>query len=196
MNRNWLAALTLSLALAACSGDRIVLVPDPDGKVGRIEVSTQSGSQILSQANTQTTVSGTSAPSQPKAVSQGDIERTWAKALSAMPDLPRVYQLYFKTGTSELSPAGEVELPKVLDAVKNRANPVVLIAGHADAVGSEQLNIRVSRDRAQVIRDLLASKGVKASDMVVSSHGKRNPLVPTPDGVPEPRNRRVTVTVQ
>jgi len=32
--------------------------------------------------------------------------------------------------------------------------------------------------------------------VVVESHGKRNLLVPTPDETPEPRNRRVEITIR
>jgi outer membrane protein OmpA-like peptidoglycan-associated protein len=43
---------------------------------------------------------------------------------------------------------------------------------------------------------LLTAEGLNPSIFEIASHGKDNPLVPTGDQVPEPRNRRVEVTVR
>ena len=72
----------------------------------------------------------------------------------------------------------------------------VSISGHSDATGSVQLNDALSRQRADRVRTLLLERGVPARLIDVSSHGKGNPLITTPDGVPEPRNRRVMVVVR
>ena len=38
-----------------------------------------------------------------------------------------------------------------------------------------------------MIRNLLVRKGVEPDRLSVSSHGKGNPMVPTPEGVAEPK---------
>jgi outer membrane protein OmpA-like peptidoglycan-associated protein len=43
---------------------------------------------------------------------------------------------------------------------------------------------------------LLLKNGVDSKIILVSSHGKGNLLVPTPEGVAEARNRRVEVVVR
>jgi outer membrane protein OmpA-like peptidoglycan-associated protein len=50
--------------------------------------------------------------------------------------------------------------------------------------------------RARAVASILLGRGVDPSILDVSSHGKDNPLVPTGDQVPEPRNRRVEITVR
>lgn len=190
------AAAFLTLLSACADGDRVVLLADADGKVGKIEVSSAKGSQLLSQAGTGTVIQAGKAPSAPEAVSAETISTLWGDALKAMPERPVTFQLYFKTGTAELTPEGMAELPKVRALAASRRHVVLLITGHADAVGSDEVNIRISRERAEVVRALLVKDGMTARAVEVSSHGKRNPLVPTADGVAEPRNRRVTVTVQ
>ncbi|CAA7611635.1 conserved exported hypothetical protein [Magnetospirillum sp. LM-5] len=194
--RNAAAAALMTLLSACASGDRVVLLADPDGKVGKVEVSSAQGSQVLNQAGTGTVVQAGKAPSAPEAVPADTITKLWGDALRAMPDRPVTFQLYFKTGTAELTPEGLAELPKVRALAASRPHVVLLIAGHADAVGSDEVNIRISRERAESVRALLVKDGITARAVEVSSHGKRNPLVPTADGVAEPRNRRVTVTVQ
>ena len=43
---------------------------------------------------------------------------------------------------------------------------------------------------------LLRQQGLNLAALVVESHGERNLLVPTPDNVDEPRNRRVEITLR
>jgi outer membrane protein OmpA-like peptidoglycan-associated protein len=197
MNKARSVLLAACLSLGACAeGDRIVLLSDPDGKVGKVEVSTAIGSQLLTEARSETVVQAGKVPTAPRPLTEETIRTVWRDALAAMPTPVVVMQLYFRTGTSQLTDEGLAELSKMRAVVAARPHPLVLAVGHADAVGSDEVNVRISRERAQMVRDLLVKDGLPPSAILVSSHGKRNPLVPTPDGVAEPRNRRVTVTVQ
>jgi|GEM_PF-4584088 len=46
-----IALAVLALTLAACADtNRVVLMPDPDGHVGKVEVTTKAGAQTLTQA--------------------------------------------------------------------------------------------------------------------------------------------------
>ena len=56
--------------------------------------------------------------------------------------------------------------------------------------------MRLSLQRAILVRDYLVGEDVDASIIQVDSHGEGNPLFPTADEVPEPRNRRVEVLVR
>ena len=51
-------------------------------------------------------------------------------------------------------------------------------------------------DRAKKIKEILTSAGIDSGTIEIASHGKDNPLIKTPDAYPEPRNRRVEVTVR
>jgi outer membrane protein OmpA-like peptidoglycan-associated protein len=50
--------------------------------------------------------------------------------------------------------------------------------------------------RARAVASILLGEGVDPSVLDITSHGENNPLVPTGDQVPEPRNRRVEITVR
>ncbi|MBF0353910.1 MAG: OmpA family protein [Alphaproteobacteria bacterium] len=197
MNNRILSALLLLLALSACSNNRVVLLPDPDGKVGKVEIITQGGMQILDQPKTVSSISSAkSAPKAPEAISDDKIQSVWGQAMSAMPPPPETFIIYFMSGTSDLTDASEKALPGIITRMKSRPVLHIVVAGHADAVGSDEANIAVSRDRAKKVRDLLVKAGAPPGTFEVSSHGKRNQLFKTPDGVSEPRNRRVSVTIQ
>ena len=63
-----LLALTLILGLWACSSHRsmVVLLPDADGKVGEIEVRTESGARVIAKAYHGLRIDGT--PSMPEEI--------------------------------------------------------------------------------------------------------------------------------
>jgi outer membrane protein OmpA-like peptidoglycan-associated protein len=58
------------------------------------------------------------------------------------------------------------------------------------------MNLQLSLARARAVAALLAAAGVDPASLEITSHGEANLLVPTGDNVPEPRNRRVEVTVR
>jgi len=198
MNKRPLLAVALLLITAACT-DRttIALLPEADGHVGRIEVQTAGGAQILDQAfeSTRFATEG-GAPETPRLLPAEQVEKIWGPALTALPPRPEHFLLYFDSGTANLTQASAALLPNIQDTAAKRPFPHLEIAGHADATGSDDLNQTLSRQRADKVAELLRAAGLGSASLTISSHGKRNPLIPTPDGVAEPRNRRVSVSVQ
>lgn len=184
--------------LAGCTaGHTVVLVSDPDGHVGRAEVATAGGSQILEKSGDMTRVSGPSAV--PSTVTSADpkyIASTFADVLAIEPLPPEKFILFFETGNTVLTAKSRQSIVDIIQAIKRRKVLSVAVSGHTDSVGSVLINDRLAHDRAEFVRDLLIRSGVNPDNLTVSSHGKGNPLVPTPDGVAEPRNRRVEVIVR
>ena len=82
-------------------------------------------------------------------------------------------------------------------------NPMlsVLIEGYADAVGPESFNLRLSRARAEAVRDYLVASGIAADRLRVVGRGEIEPLAPNvrDDGSDNPEgraiNRRVELSV-
>jgi outer membrane protein OmpA-like peptidoglycan-associated protein len=72
----------------------------------------------------------------------------------------------------------------------------VVVIGHTDRVGSDDYNDTLSRQRAEVARQALVYRGLAAEQAVTVGRGKREPVVPTADGVAEARNRRVEILVR
>ena len=109
---------------------------------------------------------------------------------------PLVYILYFQTGSAELHPRSRGNLTATITAAKGTANVDISVVGHADATGSDAYNSALSLRRAQSVRDALIAEGVPSDVIEIAYHGANNPLIPTPRGVPELRNRRVEVTIR
>ena len=80
--------------------------------------------------------------------------------------------------------------------VARRPAVEVVVIGHTDRVGTVQYNDALSLQRAGKLRDELVRLGIPLDRIQVAGRGEREPLVPTEDQVPEPRNRRVEITVR
>ena len=78
------------------------------------------------------------------------------------------------------------------------ARPVadVVVIGHTDRAGELDYNDRLSRQRAEALRARLVELGGDPARISVAGRGEREPLVPTGDGVAEPRNRRAELSVR
>ena len=62
--------------------------------------------------------------------------------------------------------------------------------------GSDKYNLGLSKRRAEAVQQELERQGVGGGDIGIDWKGERDPLVPTPDGVREPQNRRVEIVFQ
>jgi outer membrane protein OmpA-like peptidoglycan-associated protein len=177
-----------------------VLLPDSDGKGGAITVTTKGGSQILDKPGYAIEVEDLNQPPiTPQPIEEKEIADVFGPALSMLPDPASRFVLiilYFERDTTKLTAESKGLLAEVLRTIKSRKSNEIYIVGHTDLVGKEAYNAALSSRRANYVRDLLVSNGIKPNSLFVSFYGKARPLVPTQDEVPEPRNRRVEVIVR
>ena len=102
----------------------------------------------------------------------------------------------FETGSDRLTPAAIRQLDVLGKALANPdlASYRFRIEGHTDAVGSPATNEALSARRAAAVADYVASHyGVDRARLTPVGMGQSQLLVATPEGVPEPRNRRVQI---
>ncbi len=188
----------LVLLSAGCGPKNLfVLIPDPDGNVGQMEVTTDGGKQVLTGANQSVQVKDRkSAPSQITVLSDEAIRSTFSDALDAQPRPPATFILYFLKDSNELTAESNALLSQIIQSIEKKNSKDIVISGHSDTVGSNEYNYRLSLDRAKVLADILVAKGAVSDCITITSHGEGNPLVKTADDVEEPRNRRVEVVIK
>ena len=194
MLRVSLVSLLLAGLLGACaSPSYVVLLPDADGGTGKVEVRGAKGTQVLAVANQGADLDGATPP---YPVSMERLRADFAAAFAARPQAAEQFLLYFDSGGATLTAESEALIPNVMAAVLRRPAADISIIGHTDTVGAADKNRELALTRARAIADRLTAGGLKALAISVESHGEGNLLVKTPDETPEPRNRRVEITVR
>lgn len=188
-----------SFLFSGCAAPRsqFVLLPSPDGHPGKVTVASKGGETKLAKAYESTDISNATEKSSPPVVlTEGEVNTIFKEALAAQPDVPVTYLLYFAPGSSELTQESAQLMSQIVDYIRKKESNDISISGHSDKVGSRDVNIRISRERAEAVATLLQTMGIAPEAMEVASHGMELPLVDTKEGVPEPRNRRVELVVR
>ena len=178
------------------SRDVIVLLPDDQGKTGAIVVSSAGVERRLDRPGQTVTVDAGSPPGLPTVMPGQEVLEIAGPALAALPKPPARFILYFEHDSVVLTVKSRALLLKVLETIRDRAPVDVSVVGHTDTVGKKEYNYALSMKRAMAVASILQGKGIDSSVLDITSHGKDNPLVPTGDQVPEPRNRRVEITIR
>lgn len=183
------------LSACAAAPDRIVLLPQANGAPSAVSVQAKAGGAqaILSQPYA-TAVVGRQVETGMS--SAAEVRARYQPLLDALPARPQSHVLYFKSGGDQLVPESEARIDEILRNVKSFPAPEVVVIGHTDASGVDSINDEVSMKRAELIRSKLVKMGVDAQRIEAVGRGKRALLVPTADGVYEPRNRRVEIRVK
>jgi outer membrane protein OmpA-like peptidoglycan-associated protein len=187
-----------ALLLAGCAGQRetYAVLPDTKGRAGSLTVTPKAGAPVkLDGAYANAVGKPGSAPEVTK-LSEEEIKAAFAEALSARPDAPLRFTLYFKEGSDELTPDSAKELERVLAEIRKRPAPDLIIVGHTDRVGLLADNDRLALKRAEKMRGEMVRQGLPADSVQAAGRGEREPLVPTADEVAEARNRRVEMLVR
>lgn len=188
--------LLIVLLLAACAAPKgsVVLLPEREGRDTAVTVS-QAGQQVaLSQPYAAAHL--TNGAPQPYQSSAQQVQAYFGAALAAQPVAPAQFTLYFVEGRDEFTEESKRLLDGIFAEIARRPVPDVLVVGHTDKLGSDPVNDALSRQRADVVRNALLQRGIAADKIVAIGRGKREPIVPTADGVAEPRNRRVEIQVR
>jgi hypothetical protein len=174
----------------------IVLLPDPDsGTTGRAVVSNEFGSADLDAPRAAFRVTG-DGPPRPVPMSEEEVRRLFGLALAALPPAPRHFTLQFQFESDALTEESTALVPEILRSVKVLSVPEVVVVGHTDTMGEPRANIALGLKRALGVREILVAAGLAPSTIEVTSHGEADLLVKTFDNSPEPRNRRVEITVR
>jgi outer membrane protein OmpA-like peptidoglycan-associated protein len=193
--RDLLLPLVIVTAVGCAAKDRVVLLPDAEGRTGAVVVKTAQGETVLDKPYQAAEVSN-SGRVQTKTLASADVRREFGPALASQPLRPVSFTLYFLLGSMELAPESKPVLEQLKAELARRPAPEITLIGHTDLVASDSINDALSINRAQAVRQAIEQAGIGATWIEVTGRGKREPVVPTEEGIPEPRNRRVEIRVR
>ncbi len=103
----------------------------------------------------------------------------------------------FATGSATIRPSSYSILNQV--ALMLKANPDIKklrIEGHTDSRGSREMNIKLSQDRADSVRNHLIGQGIAPERLEANGFGPDRPLVEETDAAAMQKNRRVEFIIE
>jgi OmpA-OmpF porin, OOP family len=117
------------------------------------------------------------------------------KPAAATAPTSNLVNVFFEFDRARLTREAQQIVAQIATQMKNR-NLSATLVGKADLTGSDSYDLALGRRRADAVARELARLGVSHDHIAVDSVGKRQPPVKTADGVREPRNRVVEVTLK
>jgi hypothetical protein len=108
----------------------------------------------------------------------------------------RHYVVTFGLDQRTLTDADRRIIAQAAQDFREMGSPRITVTGYTDTSGSAEYNLELSQQRAEVVANELQREGVPATSIITIGRGEENLVVPTPDGVVEPRNRRVEIVVE
>jgi OOP family OmpA-OmpF porin len=109
-------------------------------------------------------------PPPPVAVVQPEPPRMVIQKLTLSTDV------LFEFDKAELKDAGKQKLDELADQVKGAKVDEIVVVGHADRIGSESYNEKLSQARAQSVKDYLAERGAQTNVITAQGKGESAPL--------------------
>ncbi|MBS3738326.1 OmpA family protein [Mesohalobacter halotolerans] len=98
---------------------------------------------------------------------------------------------YFNTGKTNLNYNSKQNLDIIASVLKENPKVHLIIETHTDANGNEEVNMQLSQERVQSIKDYLVEKGIDASRIKTKAFGENQPKVNNDTKENRQRNRRV-----
>jgi outer membrane protein OmpA-like peptidoglycan-associated protein len=103
--------------------------------------------------------------------------------------------ILFDVGKATLMPASQLPVAKLAGILMVFPNMNLSIEGYTDSTGSNELNMRLSTERARAVYEFLMGQGISNSRMKYQGFGPENPVAPNDTEANRAKNRRVEVVL-
>jgi outer membrane protein OmpA-like peptidoglycan-associated protein len=99
--------------------------------------------------------------------------------------------VHFITGEARLAPDAAALLDNVVDVLVEKSSIRVRVEGHTDNVGGDDVNLQLSKDRAQSVVQYLTEQGINPDRLTAEGFGAARPIAPNLTRRGREQNRRV-----
>ncbi len=170
-----------------------ILLPQEDGKVGKLLVADDGQETMLDQAWQGVETKNLD----DKQIFSEDIIRAkYRELLDNMPKKPNSYTLYYQYDSIDITKDSNDTLAEILNDIKSHPTFRINIIGHTDRGGKNIYNDTLSMKRANQVAQFLTDNEIDEQLIVLDYYGEEQPIIPTEDGVKNEFNRRVEITVK
>ncbi|MBF0194541.1 MAG: OmpA family protein [Magnetococcales bacterium] len=104
-----------------------------------------------------------------------------------------VKNLNFRSGRSKINSSSYPALNAVANTFMANPNLKAEVQGYTDSRGSNRINTRISKARAQSVVNYLIGKGVSSNRLVTKGYGPKNPIADNSTREGRSKNRRVEI---
>ncbi len=101
----------------------------------------------------------------------------------------------FDTGKFSLKTGAREKLAKVAGILISYPSLAIEVGGYTDNVGGDEMNQKLSEERAGSVRDYLVEQGVATASVSVKGFGNASPVASNDDASGRQQNRRVELVV-
>jgi outer membrane protein OmpA-like peptidoglycan-associated protein len=106
-----------------------------------------------------------------------------------------INNLFFDLGKATLKPESEPELKRILQVMTENKSLVIEISGHTDNTGSDEINDKLSLERANAVKENLLKGGIDTSRIRTKGFGKSKPKADNSTEEGRQINRRVEIEI-
>ena len=103
--------------------------------------------------------------------------------------------LVFPINSYQISESYKADLSGAAEVFNKYPETNIVIEGHTDDTGTDEINMTLSQKRANAVKDFLISKGVDSSRLDAKWYGSAQPKYPNTSEENRKKNRRVELAV-
>ena len=108
----------------------------------------------------------------------------------------RLKAMRFPVGKSIIMPENYALLSKVQKAIRTFDDPRVIVEGHTDATGSDEVNTLLSQQRAEAVREyMIANQTLPPDSVSAVGYGSERPLASNATPAGRAINRRIDILI-
>jgi OOP family OmpA-OmpF porin len=104
-------------------------------------------------------------------------------------------RLVFKTNSAQLEPQSEEQLNNIANILRAWDTVKIKLGGYTDNTGTDEINMKLSQQRADSVRLALIERGVSPDRITAKGYGSAHPIVPNDTAENRARNRRIDINV-
>lgn len=107
----------------------------------------------------------------------------------------RLNNIFFKRSEATLLPSSYSELKRLAKMLQAHPTMQIVLEGHTDIIGNPGKNMKLSKERVQVVKEYLVGEGVSSKRLDIKAFGGSRPLSNDRSSASQDANRRVEVRI-
>ncbi|MFD1094604.1 OmpA family protein [Salegentibacter chungangensis] len=101
----------------------------------------------------------------------------------------------FDLNKATIRTESEEALNSIAEIMEEYPNTVFHIEGHTDSTGSDQYNLKLSKERAASVREYLVNAGIPSNRLTSEGYGEERPIATNSTAAGRQENRRVEISL-